>query len=466
MQEVVPVKKRVAYRTVEIQSVVAAKLGERLGGAAARCIVAIDVAKEKMVVGFADGQGVCQMLVRFSHPTQTLAFLALLEMLRDIGLELEVAMEPTGVYGEALRYQLVKRSFAVFRVDPTRSHAMASVLDGVPSLHDAKSCTLISYLHARGISVRWKERDRHQRTMRALIDEHRLHYDPIERARGHLEAAVAEYFPELSAMIDSSRGWHLHLLEAFPSPAHIAAAPEQTAQLLRRVTRGRLAKERIDDIIDRARRSLGEPMVDEEAARVSALAKSMLYHRERLLKVEARIRGVVNERPQLAQMVDALGPVTSAAIIADLGDPAQYESSAAFEKALGLNLKEKSSGTSKGALRITKRGSPRARKYLYLAALRAIQWHPVVRAWYEARSSFKSDQKLKAVVAVMRKLARAIVHLARGKAFDASKLFDVRRLTVKQLNGPFGKRASEPDESSLTSFEPAAQSDESSLAFD
>ncbi len=35
----------------------------------------------------------------------------------------------------------------------------------------------------------------------------------------------------------------------------------------------------------------------------------------------------------------------------------------------------------------------------------------------------------KAVVAVSRKLALALWHVARGEAFDSSKLFDTRRLT-------------------------------------
>ena len=36
---------------------------------------------------------------------------------------------------------------------------------------------------------------------------------------------------------------------------------------------------------------------------------------------------------------------------------------------------------------------------------------------------------MKAVVALMRKLARAMVHVARGEPFVATKLFDVRRLS-------------------------------------
>jgi transposase len=436
MQEVVPVKKKIPYRAVQVQSVDAARLGAKLGGAGQRCIVAIDVAKEAMVVGFANAAGLCESLVRFSHPKQTLLFLTLLEALRELGLVIEVALEPTGVYGDSLRYQLLLRDFPVYRVDPARSHAMKSVLDGVASVHDAKSCTLIAHLHAQGISSKWREKGVHEREMRALIDEHDVHRVPFERARGHLEAVVARHFPELSERVDSKCVWHLHLLERFPSPAHIAAEPREASELLRRVSRGRLSNERIDAIVNAARSSLGEPTSEGEARSIRALVQSTLELRVRLEEVRERIRAYVRERPELAQMVSTLGPVTTAVIIADLGEPSSYGSSAAFEKALGLNLKETSSGKKVGRLRITKRGPPRARRYLYLAALRLVHSDPTVRAWYEARTAYKAGHKLKAVVAVMRKLARAIVHLAGGEAFDAGKLFDRRRLELPTDGAP------------------------------
>jgi hypothetical protein len=45
--------------------------------------------------------------------------------------------------------------------------------------------------------------------------------------------------------------------------------------------------------------------------------------------------------------------------------------------------------------------------------------------------SYTEQSKVRAVVAVMRKLLRAAFYVARGSAFDASKLFDVRRLASR-----------------------------------
>lgn len=124
-----------------------------------------------------------------------------------------------------------------------------------------------------------------------------------------------------------------------------------------------------------------------------------------------------------------VGPACSAAIGALTGWPADYENAGAFEKAMGLNLKEKSSGNVTGRLSITKRGHGVVRHLLYLAALRMLKdVSRIPVAWYRARESHAAKQSLKAVVALMRKLARALWHVGRGASFELRKLFDTRRL--------------------------------------
>jgi transposase len=90
---------------------------------------------------------------------------------------------------------------------------------------------------------------------------------------------------------------------------------------------------------------------------------------------------------------------------------------------LGLNLKEKSSGRDVGRLKITKRGCSLVRRYLYFAALRLINNDPVVKAWYQKKVDARA--KNKTVIALMRKLAKALWHVARGERFDATKLLSV-----------------------------------------
>jgi hypothetical protein len=65
-----------------------------------------------------------------------------------------------------------------------------------------------------------------------------------------------------------------------------------------------------------------------------------------------------------------------------------------------------------------------------MAALRLMKDDPIARAWCRARKCYIAELKIKAVVALMRKVARALWHVARGEVFDAAKLFDTRRLEL------------------------------------
>jgi transposase len=97
---------------------------------------------------------------------------------------------------------------------------------------------------------------------------------------------------------------------------------------------------------------------------------------------------------------------------------------------MGLNLKEHSSGKHKGKLKITKRRPGRVRMYLFLAALRLIRNNSIVHTWYRRKVERDGGVKMKAVVAVMRKLSKALWHVGQGEFFDAAKLFDVSRLGI------------------------------------
>jgi hypothetical protein len=79
---------------------------------------------------------------------------------------------------------------------------------------------------------------------------------------------------------------------------------------------------------------------------------------------------------------------------------------------------------------ITKRGSAVVRQYLFPAALRLIKADPRVAAWYRLRAGYRGGNKLVAVIAVMRKLIRALWHVACGNDFDSSKLIDQGALPV------------------------------------
>jgi transposase len=118
-----------------------------------------------------------------------------------------------------------------------------------------------------------------------------------------------------------------------------------------------------------------------------------------------------------------VGVPTACVLWSCVGDPRNYSCGAAYRKAMGLNLTERSSGTYQGKLKISKRGHPRARKWLYFAALRLVK-QEAVAIWYRTKKGPGGREAKRAVVGVMRKLVLALYQVAvAGVAFEAGRLF-------------------------------------------
>ncbi len=161
-----------------------------------------------------------------------------------------------------------------------------------------------------------------------------------------------------------------------------------------------------------------------------------------ILKVNAckkELESIAKTDASMREYVSVVGAVTLCVIWATVGNPSNYDSSGAFLKALGLNLKELSSGQRKGQLAITKRGSSLARKYLFFWALRAVQTDALKR-WYadfqkvgRGSSGTSEHRKMKGLVALMRKLSRSLWHSHnRHEAFDYAKVFPGRPLEKRK----------------------------------
>jgi len=404
-----------------------------LGLLIAGCIVAVDVAKTDFYAGIATLTGDVVRIVRFQHPKQTRVFLGLLEQLRSADCPPQVVMEPTGSYGDALRHHCHSRGFPVFMTSPKHTHDMAEVIDGVPSMHDAKSTVVLAKLHAIRPGRQWQPESEHQRELRSLVDRRQMYAGMTDRLWGRLEGLLARFWPELEGLynIRKRRSW-MPLLIELPGPQMVAEQPDKARKLLHAASRAMVSSAEIETLVSSAGSSLGVPMTCTDQQQLSELVTEMHKLTRDVDRLDAALEKAIGmDRVVPSPIVRTLGVAAIGAIIAYLGSPADYHSAAALEKAAGLNLKVKSSGKYSGQLKITKRGPGIVRRLLHMASLRLLQDDPAVGAWYRERKAFQAGVKLKAVTAVTRKLIRAVWHMTRtGEPFDSAKLFDMRRLKV------------------------------------
>jgi transposase len=427
VQEVIPMKKKRIYRATPVKQVRLEALMEAAGEK--RVIVGIDIAKEDMFAAF-EVEGIVVLTVRWKHPEQTLAFAEMLTVLGARG-PVEVAMEPSGTYGDALRTLLEQHKLPVFRVSPKRSHDAAEMFDGVPSYHDAKSAALLCKLHRDGISERWSPRSDHERKLSATVRLLSIYEEEFRRNSNRLESLLARHWPELTQHLKLRLATLTELLATFGGPEGVARHAADAKALMQRVGGAPLGLAKIEAVLTSARQTLGVPQLEAERDLVMYVAREARRAQKLAKEVKHRLEELSQSHGATKYLCPVVGKTTAAVVVASLGDPRNYSSAAAFLKATGLNLKEKSSGKHKGGLHITKRGPGVVRLFLYLAALRLVQRHPVVNAWYQKKVQRQGGlAKPKAVIPIMRKLVLAVWFVARGEAFDVTKLFDVSRLKI------------------------------------
>ena len=433
MQEVIPVKKRM-YRRTQVKDVSVEWLLEKVPEPVV--IVALDVAKHAMVSAFAgEGAGVAST-VSFRQPDQSAAWLALVAGLMKAGKQVQAVMEPSGSYGDGLRHRLRELGATVYRVGSKRTHDAAELFDAVPSMHDAKAAAVLVRLHLSGLSTPWVEPTESIRELSSALSTMSLHQDHYLRNLNVLEALLSRHWPELLEHVELTSASMLALVSRLGGPSEVASAPQRATSLLRGMSHGLMRAERIAGAIGSAAQTLGAPMLAAETQRLQHLAEEL----HRTLKAYKRARQAVIElgqrMPEVAQLGAVVGMTTAAVLVAEVGSPQQFVCAQAYVKALGLNLREKSSGARTGRPSLTKRGSARARMVLWMAVLRWVQTDEVVRAWYQRKVERDGGRKMAALAALMRKLAKALYHVGRGEALDVRKLFDCERLGIDAASTP------------------------------
>ena len=255
-------------------------------------------------------------------------------------------------------------------------------------------------------------------------------YDKQEHANiNRLEAQLARHWPEILGQLDLTSATLVHLIERYGTPEEVTSAEDAAKKQMRKVGGSLLSQKKIEAVVEGARYTIGVKATKWEKLALQEIAAEILRCRKAGRKFKATVEALTKDNEAARRMSSVVGKVTSAVIVSDAGDPAQYESSRSFLKALGLNLKEKSSGKHKGQLKITKRGPGRCRFYLYLAVLRLIQRDPIFALWYEKKVARDGGKvKNKAIIALMRKLAQGLWHVAQGARFDSRLLFDLHKL--------------------------------------
>jgi transposase len=425
MQEVIPMKKN-PYSLVPVNAVDLHRLIEHRRGQTAT--VGIDVAKQKHAAGMVWPDGSFEKPWEIKSPSQVrLLVNKLLELKQDCPVV--VAMESSGTYGDPLRQALTDAQIEVRRVSAKAVKDYCETFDGVSSQHDGKDAPIIGTLCVAGKSRPWPWRERREADLQLRYWVRTL--DTAQRIKqvwcGKLESMLARHWPEAGRLLRQSGATLPKALMRWGDPAALAADPK-AAELLARFGGRYLSAEKIVKLIESARTTIGVRMSPWTARELRETAAAILEQRQRIQHCRRELKKLTKNHQVLQRQAPALGLTTACVLWMCLGDANNYPSAAAYRKAMGLNLKERSSGMLKGKLSLSKRGQRLTRKWLYFSALRWMR-EPSVKLWIDRKKQRDGGRGDKAATGVMRRLALAAWHLGRGRRFDPTRLFSgTRRL--------------------------------------
>jgi transposase len=372
---------------------------------------------------------------RADNPMEIPTLVSLIKQM-SLGRKLVVAMESSGTYGDSLRQALADNKIKAVRVGNKASHDFAEVFDGVPSQHDGKDAAVVAELAALGKSTPWdyQPADAWEQELAYWVEWMVAHRQALTIWQGRLEGLMGRHWPEATQVLKLSSVTLLRALKHYGSPQALAADPQAAQQLARWGGRF-LEPKKIKQLVDNASSSVGVRAAEWQQRQIRDYAQQALAARAEGQRANRRLYDLAAENVVLQAQGKVVGMPTACVLWTSTGDPRKYHAAAAYRKAMGLNLVERSSGQYKGRLRISKRGSARSRQWLYFAVLRLIQ-KSGIRPWYEAKKARNENDARIAVVAVMRKLAVALYHVG----------IDNQEFKPRQLFGRICKRVGDSTE--------------------
>jgi len=169
-------------------------------------------------------------------------------------------------------------------------------------------------------------------------------------------------------------------------------------------------------------RLAGPGLTDAERKSVRRTAAFLAREADRLARqADERIAAseALRADRELLESIPGVGAATAQAILAEMPEPARFATAQQAAAYAGLAPREYASGTSvKRRTRLSKAGNARLRKALYLPALTAIRFNPLLKRFFE-RLVGAGKSKMAAVGACMRKLLMIAYGVLKSRApFD------------------------------------------------
>ncbi|MBM4137429.1 MAG: IS110 family transposase [Nitrospira sp.] len=331
--------------------------------------------------------------------------------------EVVVGFESTGPYAEPLLHFLRKHNVRLVQVNPFHTKRLKELQGNSPSKTDQKDPKVIADIIELGHALTVIIPEGTVAELRRLTQARERSIQRKSMLMSQLQDLVFLIFPEfMPVMKDITIKSTQHLLKHYPKPQDVVeTGVKLLTQILKKVSRGRLGKERSEALYQVAEASIGlregqASIVLEIKEIVSAIESIERFVKELEKHMSKHLKDVPYSRFILS--LKGIGEITAAGLIGEMGDFKKFSTISEVIKHAGLDLFEISSGKHKGTRRISKRGRPLLRKLLFFASINVVRKGGILHEQYLQHLD-KGMPKIKALIAISRKLLSIIFALVR-----------------------------------------------------
>jgi len=144
---------------------------------------------------------------------------------------------------------------------------------------------------------------------------------------------------------------------------------------------------RLEDLYKIERQEKNRLQVTKDSSAIDSITAILDVTREQIKEIKSKIKDLIDNNPDFKNKKDLLETIPGVAeaiimnILAYAGNIEDFNNAKQYAAFAGLNPKQHQSGNMKGRTVLSKTGNPAIRKVLYLPAITAKKWNPIIKVF-------------------------------------------------------------------------------------
>lgn len=390
-------------------------------------LVGIDVSKKKHDICF--GTRDEPLIRKFTIDNELSGVNKLLEKINMLRAKHNISnvligLEPTSFYWKPLATSLEKQSQVVSLVDALSVFHNRKTLTINQGKSDTKDAYAIYDLMCQRKFIFQPQESKLQFFSKLMVKNWMNVQKEIIRDKNRLSSMVSLVFPEYENVVGKRLNKSaICLLEKYPLPIFISKLSEAEFLSGAQELKLRLNEKKLKEIYRAAKDTIGVDLHENNTCIILDIIARLNNAKIRETQWQKACLDIAKENPLYERVVaiKGMGEKTTPGLLLSLGDPSLYTKASQITKLAGLNIIDRTSGSSVNKpSHISHQGSKILRYWAYASAIQLIKYENQFSKMYKRKLKNKKVKGAgkRALIAVSDKLLRVVWAMAKkGEAY-------------------------------------------------